>query len=290
MTVPAPPTLTPAPSPAPTRADPANFNVRADAYHSWLVPHVNTELPAVFAWMTARQNDVVGLVEDAEDQVALAANQVTLASNQVTLAANQVTLAQAAAAASSASANASIWVSGQTYAIGVVRFSPINFLSYRRKTAGAGTTDPSLDSTNWALVAGTGDVTLTGVETLENKTLTSPVITGGTIDGEEIGYRGIPSSGAAKTSSYTLATSDKGKLIEVGAGGSITVPNATFAAGDAVVIFNNTTGAITLTMPITTAFIGGTNSDRATISLATRGICNVLFISGTVCVVTGNVT
>jgi hypothetical protein len=56
------------------------------------------------------------------------------------------------------------------------------------------------------------------------------------------------------------------------------------------VIFNNTSGAITLTMSITTAYIGGTDADKATISLATRGVCNVLFISGTVCVVTGNVS
>ena len=83
---------------------------------------------------------------------------------------------------------------------------------------------------------------------------------------------------------------DIGEFIEVGASGSIVVPDATFAAGDAVVIFNNTSGAITLTMSITTAYIGGTDADKATISLATRGLCNVLFISGTVCVVTGNVT
>jgi len=105
-----------------------------------------------------------------------------------------------------------------------------------------------------------------------------------------LGYLNIPQSGAAKTSSYTLATGDIGEFIEVGAGGSIVVPNAVFSAGDAVVIFNNTSGAITLTMSITTAYIGGTDADKATISLATRGICNVLFISGTVCVVTGNVT
>ena len=105
-----------------------------------------------------------------------------------------------------------------------------------------------------------------------------------------LGYLNIPQSGSAKTTSYTLATSDIGEFIEVGASGSIVVPNATFAAGDAVVIFNNTSGAITLTMTITTAYIGGTDADKATISLATRGICNVLFISGTVCVVTGNVT
>jgi len=105
-----------------------------------------------------------------------------------------------------------------------------------------------------------------------------------------LGYLNIPQSGAAKTTSYTLAVGDIGEFIEVGTGGSIVVPNSTFAAGDAVVIFNNTTGAITLTMSITTAYIGGTDADKATISLATRGICNVLFISGTVCVVTGNVT
>ena len=112
-----------------------------------------------------------------------------------------------------------------------------------------------------------------------------------TVDGTNlVGYKAIPQSGAAKTTSYTLAVGDVGEFIEVGASGAIVVPNATFAAGDAVVIFNNTSGAITLTMSITTAYIGGTDSDKATISLATRGICNVLFISGTVCVVTGNVT
>jgi hypothetical protein len=105
-----------------------------------------------------------------------------------------------------------------------------------------------------------------------------------------LGYLNIPLSGAAKTTSYTLAVGDVGELIQVNTGGSIVVPDATFATGDAVVIFNNTTGAITLTMSITTAYIGGTDADKATISLATRGICNVLFISGTVCVVTGNVT
>jgi hypothetical protein len=78
--------------------------------------------------------------------------------------------------------------------------------------------------------------------------------------------------------------------VEVGASGSIVIPNATFSAGDAVVIFNNTSGAITITCSITTAYIGGTDADKATVSLATRGVCNILFISGTVCVITGNVT
>ena len=136
-------------------------------------------------------------------------------------------------------------------------------------------------------------------DTLTNKTLVAPalgtpsqgVLSACTVDGTNlVGYKAIPQSGSAKTTSYTLAVGDVGEFIEVGASGSIVVPNATFAAGDAVVIFNNTSGAITLTMSITTAYIGGTDADKATISLATRGLCNVLFISGTVCVVTGNVS
>ena len=122
-------------------------------------------------------------------------------------------------------------------------------------------------------------------------TPTSGQLSGCTVDGTvAVGFRNIPQSGAAKTTSYILATGDIGKLIEVGSGGSIEVPDATFAAGDAVVIFNNTTGSITLTMSITTSFIGGTDADDDSITLATRGVCNILFISGTVCVVTGNVT
>lgn len=102
--------------------------------------------------------------------------------------------------------------------------------------------------------------------------------------------RAIPRSGAAKTSSYTLAVTDVGEYIEIGTGGSIVVPDAVFSTGDAVVLFNNTSGNITITLSITTAYQGGTDSDKATLTLATRGVASILFISGTVCVVTGNVS
>jgi hypothetical protein len=101
--------------------------------------------------------------------------------------------------------------------------------------------------------------------------------------------RAIPQSGAAKTSSYTLATTDVGEFIEVGTSGAIVIPNATFSAGDVISIFNNTSGNITITCTITTAYIAGADSDEATVDLATRGICTILFISGTVCVISGNV-
>ena len=112
-----------------------------------------------------------------------------------------------------------------------------------------------------------------------------------TVDGTNpVGYRNVPQSGSDKTTSYTLATTDVGKFVGVGTSGSITVPNSTFAAGDVVSIFNNTSGNVTLTMSITTAYIAGTNADKDTITLSTRGLATILFISGTVCVVNGNVS
>lgn len=104
-----------------------------------------------------------------------------------------------------------------------------------------------------------------------------------------LGYLNLPAVGT-KTGSYTLATADVGKYVQVGSGGSITIPDATFAEGDAISIFNNTTGNITITCSITTAYIAGTDSDKASVTLATRGVATILFISSTVCVISGNVT
>lgn len=108
-------------------------------------------------------------------------------------------------------------------------------------------------------------------------------------DTSTLGYRNIPAVGT-KTTSYTLATTDVGEYVQVGASGSITIPDATFAEGDVISIFNNTASGVTITCSITTAYIAGTDSDKATVTLATRGVCTVLFISSTVCVITGNVS
>lgn len=104
-----------------------------------------------------------------------------------------------------------------------------------------------------------------------------------------LGYQNLPAVGT-KTGSYTLATTDVGKYVQVGSGGSITIPNSTFAEGDVIVIVNNHTAAITITCTITDAYIGGTDTDKASVSLATRGVCNILFLSGTRCIITGNVS
>jgi hypothetical protein len=92
-----------------------------------------------------------------------------------------------------------------------------------------------------------------------------------------------------KTTAYTLALADTGQYVQVGTSGSIVIPDAVFAEGDIISIFNNTTGDITITCTITTAYISGTDADVATATLSTRGVATILFISGTICVIAGNV-
>jgi hypothetical protein len=120
-------------------------------------------------------------------------------------------------------------------------------------------------------------------------TPTSGTLSNCTADGTNaVGFRNIPAI-ADKTAAYILAVGDVGKVVGVGSGGSIEIPNSTFAAGDAVLIFNNTTGDVTITCTITTAYIAGADADVASVTLSTRGVANILFISGTVCVLTGNI-
>jgi len=112
-----------------------------------------------------------------------------------------------------------------------------------------------------------------------------------TVDGTNgVGYKNIPQTGSDKTTAYTLVTGDVGKYVGVGTSGSIVVPTSTFANGDAISVYNNTTGNITITTSAPTAYIAGTNTVKTSITLATRGIATILFVSATVCVVTGNVS
>jgi hypothetical protein len=181
----------------------------------------------------------------------------------------------------------------------------------------------------YAQVGGNGGnvVTTTGTQTLTNKTIsgssntitdvslttgvtgTLPVANGGTgntffsVSGPAsstktytfpnenmtVGYRNLPAVGT-QTGSYTLAVNDVGKYVQVSTGGSITIPTSTFAEGDAITIYNNTTGNITITCSAPTAYIAGTNTVKTSMTLATRGVATVLFYSATACVVSGNVT
>lgn len=111
-----------------------------------------------------------------------------------------------------------------------------------------------------------------------------------TADGtNSVGFKSVPAVGT-KTASYTLAVGDVGKYVQLGASGAIVIPDATFAEGNAITLFNNTASTATITCSITTAYIAGTFTDKATMTLAAAGVATILFISGTTCVVAGNVT
>jgi hypothetical protein len=184
------------------------------------------------------------------------------------------------------------------------------------KTDGAGNltfvTPASPGTGTVTSVSGTGTVsglTLSGTVTSSGSltlggSITGFVATGGalgtpssgtlsscTVDGTNgVGYKNIPQTGSDKTTAYTLVTGDVGKYVGVGTSGSIVVPTSTFANGDAISVYNNTTGNITITTTAPTAYIAGVNTVKTSITLATRGIATILFVSATVCVVTGNVS
>lgn len=174
----------------------------------------------------------------------LLADAQTAAGTSTTNAGNAA-ISAAAAAASAITAGAVLWVSGTSYALGASVISPIDVMAYRRKIAGAGTTDPSADATNWACL---GNVTLTGAQTLTNKTMTAPVLTNPTVTNYvESVY--APAAGAAFTvdlangtvqkfttnanTTITLPASVVGKsyLVMVAYGGVHTV---TWAGGTAI--------------------------------------------------------
>lgn len=100
----------------------------------------------------------------------------------------------------------------------------------------------------------------------------------------------LQKAGSTATTSRVLALTDIGQCVEVGASGAITIPNSTFANGDVIWLYNDTTGNITITCTVTTAYISGVDVDKATMTLATRGLAMIRFKSGTECVVRGEVS
>ncbi len=125
--------ITALPTP-PTQSDPTNFSDRADTFLTAL-PTFVTETNTLAAEL----------------------NQIGTNSSSA------ATTAVAAASAAVSVAGVVKWVSGTTYANGAAVYSPSNYLTYRRITAsGSGTIDPSVDTTNWTPVSGTGNVSTDG--------------------------------------------------------------------------------------------------------------------------------
>lgn len=106
-------------------------------------------------------------------------------------------------------------------------------------------------------------------------------ITASTVNGVAVGYRAIPRS----TTSGTAAVGDVGKCIAITAG--LTIPNATFAAGDALSIYNDSAGSLTITQgaSLTLRQAGTANTGNRTLAL--RGMATIWFNSSSEGIITG---
>jgi hypothetical protein len=87
-------------------------------------------------------------------------------------------------------------------------------------------------------------VTTTGTQTITNKTLSSPTINTATINSSNLRLAGVDQ----KTSNYTLVAADANKMINVDSGSNltITVPSGIFSVGDVIYITRTGTGTVTI--------------------------------------------
>lgn len=196
------PTSPPSITTLPAAPDPSNRSTFNSLAYPWsaALPTFGTEVSAVAVNVKANAD------EAQADAVATAAERVQAGLYAVAAAAAQ-------AAAESAS-NATQWVSGTTYALGDVVWSPANYISYRRIIAGAGATDPSADAVNWVALSGSAPSLVR----------------------------------SARTSNTELTTADKGTLVDV-TSGTFTqtfVAVATLGNGWYCYIRNSGTGDVTL--------------------------------------------
>jgi hypothetical protein len=83
----------------------------------------------------------------------------------------------------------------------------------------------------------------------------------------------------------TAVVTDRGCLLPLTS--SITIPNSVFSANDAFTIFNNTSSTINITQGAGVTMYWAGPGTTGTRTLAGRGLCTVIFISSSVCVVSG---
>jgi hypothetical protein len=94
---------------------------------------------------------------DALDTFVTEANaQATTVNTNATTATTKAAEAAASADAASQTANVVQWVTGTSYAAGANVFSPIDFQTYRAKSAFTSNTDPSADLANWTRLTNSG--------------------------------------------------------------------------------------------------------------------------------------
>lgn len=128
------------------------YELLAYAFGEHMSTTFNTQIAAMCGNVQHNAGVAASAAAQAVAKAAEAAGSVGAAASQVVLAQNQVALAAAAAAGAESAANATKWLADADYAQGDVVYSPITYTSYRRKIAGSGGVDPSINVAAWAPV------------------------------------------------------------------------------------------------------------------------------------------
>lgn len=117
----------------PSRANPAAFPTDGDSFLNDLAGIVSAQ-NAVASELTAWNSEIETFKNQSDTSKSNAESSKNTALTQ---------------ARNAAASQVSLWVSGTTYAVNQMVYSSVDGRQYKRILAGAGTTDPSSDPTNW---------------------------------------------------------------------------------------------------------------------------------------------
>jgi len=192
-------------------------------------------------------------------------------------------------------------ISGATFTGNTANFTTITAVTgiFTTQVSGATVAGPTHTGTTANFQSGVFTTQVSGA------TVAGPTHTGttanfasgnftGTLSGTTVrdtagNVRDIPQ--VVQTTSYTLTAADAGDHIFTTAG--VTVPSGVFSVGQAVTIYNNTTGTITITQGTNVTLRQAGASGTGNRTLAQRGLATVLCVSGsagTEFVIAGNIT
>ena len=183
----------------------ANINTVATSISN--VNAVGTNIAAVNTNATN-----IAAIQTASANATAAANSATASAASASAASDSADAAATSAETAAAATNAVLWVSGTTYAVGALVYSPVDNRIYRSLSAFTSTTDPSADATNWVQL--TRVVEQSDIGTAPNEIPLNQYL--GNLAYQDadylntIGVNGVQFNGVASTDANTLDDYEEG--------------------------------------------------------------------------------